>query len=240
MYKGKSVIAVLACYNEEGKVGKALAKIPRDVVDEVVVVNDCSHDHTREEAEKGGATVINHERNMGAGAAYRDGYFYGLEKEYDVIVELAGDDQDEPSEIPRLLDVLIDGNYDYTHGSRWLPGGRRINHPFHRYFSTWLYSLIFSFFSGRRVTDGTNGFRAFHSSLLKDPRIRLKQEWLNRYEMEPYFYFKVITLNYRWREVPVTKSYPPARSQGYTKMIPIADWWSILRPVIFLGLRIRQ
>lgn len=239
MYKGKRIIAVLASYNEAGKIGKGVAKIPRHLVDEVVVVNDCSTDDTEKEARQAGATVLNHQVNMGAGAGYRDGYYYGLEKNYDVIVELAGDDQDIPDEIPRLLDAVIDENYDYVHGSRWLRGGKRLHHPWHRLFSTWLYSFIFSIFVGKRATDATNGFRAFKAGILKDERINLKQDWLNRYEMEPYFYFKVIRLGYRWKEVPCTKYYPP-HDIGYTKMVPLVSWWSILRPIFLLGFGLKK
>ncbi len=89
------------------------------------------------------------------------------------------------------------------------------------------------------MTDSANGFRAFRLSLLQDPRINLAQDWLDHYELEPYLYFKAITLGYKVKEVPVTKIYPP-KELGYTKMTPWAGWWSILRPIILLGLRIRK
>jgi dolichol-phosphate mannosyltransferase len=75
--------------------------------------------------------------------------------------------------------------------------------------------------------------------LLDDPRIRLDQSWLDEYELEPYLYWKAIRLGYPTAEVPVTKIYPP-KSVGYTKMKPIIGWWSMLRPIVFLGLRIRS
>ena len=239
MYKGHRILVVLASYNEAGKVGPAVAKVPRPLVDEVVVVDDFSSDGTKEEAERAGATVIRHEKNMGAGASYRDGYFYGRDHHFDIVVEIAGDDQDRPDEIPRLLDALIDKGSDYVHGSRWARGGIRLNHPLYRSVTTYLYSVLFSLFAGRRVTDATNGFRAFRSRLLRDDRICLDQEWLNRYEMEPYFFFKVIRLKYAWTEVPVTKYYPPAKV-GYTKMTPFTSWWSILRPIFLLGLGLKK
>ena len=57
---------------------------------------------------------------------------------------------------------------------------------------------------------------------------------LPRIELEPYLLFKTIKLKFRFKEAPVTKIYPP-RKLGYTKMKPIVGWWSILKPVIYLG-----
>lgn len=239
MYKGKKIAVVKSCLNEEGKIGKGVKKIPRNIVDEVIVVDDGSTDNTGQEAKEFGATVIKHKKNLGAGAGYCSGYYLALKKGYDVIVEMAGDDQDVAEEIPRLLDPIIDKNYDYVHGSRWLKGGKIINQPWHRTIMTQVYSILFSIFCGKKVTDATNGFRAFKSEILKDEEIDLKQKWLNGYEMEPYFLYKVLTLGYKHAEVPVTKVYHKKFGKS-TKMIPFKSWWEIFRPVLFLKLRIKK
>ena len=88
------------------------------------------------------------------------------------------------------------------------------------------------------MTDSTNGFRAFRTTLLDDQRLDLQQQWLDGYELEPYLLYKAIRCGYRVREAPVTKRYDLSR--GYTKMRPFIDWWSILRPVVYLGLGIRK
>ena len=74
---------------------------------------------------------------------------------------------------------------------------------------------------------------------LKDRRIRLSQTWLDTYELEPYLYFKAVRLGYRTCEVPVTKIYP-SPGLPYTKMRPVTGWWSILRPIVYLGLGLRS
>jgi dolichol-phosphate mannosyltransferase len=106
--------------------------------------------------------------------------------------------------------------------------GTRVIHP-----------LAFSLASRKRVTESTNGFRAFKTDVLRDPRIDWRQAWLDRYELEPYLMLKAIRLGYRHVEVPVTKIYP-RHELGYTKMRPVIDWWSILRPVIYLGLGLKR
>lgn len=75
--------------------------------------------------------------------------------------------------------------------------------------------------------------------MLEDPRLDLEPDWLDEYSLEPYLLYKAIRLGWRVGEVPVSKIYPP-RSVGYTKMKPITGWWSIIRPVLLLGLGLRD
>ncbi len=96
-----------------------------------------------------------------------------------------------------------------------------------------------SFFTGHRVTDSTNGFRAFRLTVVKDPRINIDQPWLDAYELEPYLMFKALRLGYRFTEVFVTKIDPP-KKLGYTKMKPLLGWWSILKPLFYLGFGLRR
>ena len=164
---------------------------------------------------------------------------YVLDNEYDIVVIQAGNDKDDPLEIPSLLAPIVDGHADFVQGSRYLGGGGFANMPRYRVIGTRvIHPLVFSLAARKRVTESTNGFRAFRSALLRDARINWRQDWLDRYELEPYLLLKAITLGYRHCEVPVTKIYP-AHTLGYTKMKPFVDWWGILRPVIYLGLRIK-
>ena len=121
----QSICVVMASWNEEGKVGKGVRAVPREVVDTILVVNNGSSDNTGPEARKNGAIVIDHPSNLGAGGGYRTGWTYAQRKGFDLIVELAGDNQDLPSEISRAVDKLIDNKLDYVQGSRWLKDGKR-------------------------------------------------------------------------------------------------------------------
>jgi dolichol-phosphate mannosyltransferase len=121
-----------------------------------------------------------------------------------------------------------------------LPGGGYGNTPLYRIFATGVvHPTLLSLALRRRLTDTTNGFRAIRVSLLGDPRINWRQEWLNKYELEPYVLFKTIKLGYRYREAPVTKVYPP-HHLGYTKMKPFTGWWSIMRPVFYLWFGVKR
>lgn len=234
-YRGNTIVVVMASWNEEGKVFPCVTAVPRDIVDTVVVVNNGSSDNTEKEAIDAGAVCISHPRNIGAGGGYRSGYLYGLRHNFDLIVELAGDNQDDPADIVCVVDHLIDGKYDYVHGSRWINAGTAINITSSRTVLTKVYSLIFRSFFGNNITDATNGFRAFKSSILEDSRINLYQEWLIEYELEPYLLIKVVMGGYRLSEHPVTKIYHDDMKDN-TKMVPFKSWYSIIRPLFLLRL----
>ncbi len=249
MLAQKKTIVIAPCYNEEVKIGRVVERIVQmkeKVVDEILVVDDGSTDNSAKVAEDKGATVLRLGAIVGVGAAIRTGLGYALGKGYDFIVIIAGNDKDEPNEIPHLLKPIVEEGYDFVQGSRFLSENLALNlqnMPFYRRLATRLHPFLFSFFAGKKVTESTNGFRAFRASILKNPKIRLDQDWLNQYELEPYLYFKVIQLGFRVTEVPCTKIYPPknlAKKHGYTKMIPFVSWWSILRPMILLRLGIKS
>lgn len=240
MYRDLSVVAIAPAYDEELKIGEVCRRTPRDVVDELVVVDDGSTDASADVARANGATVLAMGSVVGVGAAILRGYDYAREKGYDVAVVMAGNNKDYPEEIPLLLDPIADGRADFVQGSRFLGGARNFGPmPAYRRLATQLHPLLFSLVARRRVTESTNGFRALRVAVLADPRLNLRQSWLRAYELEPYLYLRILRLGYRTAEVPVTKVYPP-RKLGQTKMKPITGWWSILRPVVYVGLGVKR
>lgn len=236
----EKTIAIIPAYNEKGKIGKVVSKVIEEkAVDLVLVADDGSKDGTKEEAESAGATVLRHKKNSGVGSAIRTGIQYAQEKGFSIAVVMGGDDQDNPKEIRRLLAPILDDHFDFVQGSRYMPGGTRINIPLFRWVTTGFFSFLFKVLTRFPVTDGTNGFRAFRLSVVEQNGINIHQKWLNKYELEPYLYYKVIEHGLNVTEVPVTKSYPESKI-GYSKMVPFLDWWSILRPLIFLRLGLKK
>ncbi len=240
MYKGNHILALVPAYNESGKIGRVVRRVDRGIVDTLLVIDDGSTDATAAEARSEGAEVLSLGRVMGVGAALREGIRCGRERGFDVAVFIAGNDKDDPSEIGRLLDPISDEGADLVMGSRHMSGGRwGGDMPLYRRWATRFHPWLLSRFVGKRLTESTNGFRAFRLSLLNDPRIDLSQRWLDGYGLEVYLLWKVLKLGYAHREVPCTKIYP-SRREGYTKMTPIVGWWSILSPVFLLGMGLRR
>lgn len=208
-----------------------------------LVIDDCSTDGTTEIIQSFAAQdvkTIKHEKRSGVGTAIRTAIRYAQQHGYEVLVIMAGNDKDNPKEIERLVDPVLKDGFDFVQGSRYKSiNGIGGDMPFYRKIATRMHPMLMGWITGKSVTDSTNGFRAFRLSILKDPAINIDQEWLNQYELEPYFLYKVLKLNYKFKEAPVTKIYPP-KKLGYTKMKPLIGWWSILRPLVYLGLGLRK
>jgi dolichol-phosphate mannosyltransferase len=240
MYKGKRVLLIAPAHNEAGKLEKLVARTPWDIVDTFLVIDDASSDNTPRLAQAGGATVVSFPRQRGVGAAIRHGYQTAVNEGFDIAVVIAGNGKDDPRQIARLLDPICAEGCDFVMGSRFLePGATFGDMPLYRRLATRFHPWLVGLFCRKSITESTNGFRALRVGVLEDARIDLDQPWLDRYELEVYLLMRVLQLGYDFREVPVTKIYPPKQA-GQTKMKPGTDWWKMLKPIFLVGLRLRQ
>ncbi|MBU2541466.1 MAG: glycosyltransferase family 2 protein [Candidatus Omnitrophica bacterium] len=238
----KKLIAIIPALNEENKIGLVVSRIRKESpvrIDEILVIDDGSKDNTSKEAKDNGAVVISHDFKKGVGSAIRTGIDYALNHKYDIAIVLGGDNQDDPGQINRLLSPIVYDHFDFVQGSRYMAGGKRVNIPLFRRITTHIYALLFQIIAGFPISDGTNGFRAFRLTIFDDKQINIWQDWLDHYELEPYLFYKAIESNCKVTEAPVTKTYHD-NNIGYTKMIPILGWWSILRPLILLKFGIKK
>ncbi len=241
MYRGKTIAAIAPAYNELGKIEKVAAGLAAlDFLDMPIVVDDGSTDGCGEAAEEAGAIVVRHEARRGVGAAIRSGIDYARSHGADIIVILAGNGKDDPTQIPRLLDPICDDDVDYVQGSRYLPGGERGKMPLHRTIGTRLYPVLMRLFTGHKCTEVTNGFRAYKASIFEDLDIDIWQECFDGYELELHLHIEAVTRG-KTAEVPVSKIYPKDGGyKRYTKIRLFSDWWPILKPLVYHALRIRR
>ena len=233
-----TVAMLFPLYNERHAIGGLVKRVPPGIA-ETIVVDDGSDDGGAQLAREAGARVITQERRRGVGAAIRTGIKAAQANGHSVVVVLAANGKDDPEEAPRLIEKLGEG-YDYVQGSRFFQeGGASIHLPRGRGLMIRGYTFLFRILSGFPATDVTNGYRAYRLSLLDDPRIKIDQSWLDRYELEYYLQWKAITLGYRVVEVGVSKTYPKGGG-NYSKIRRVVDWWSIVRPTLLLWLRLKS
>ena len=239
-------IAVIPVYQDIVNVVKVLGKFRNGYVNGICLVVDCPEEDDLKEIKKAAAKIetpvfmIANEERKGIGHAIREGIEYGLANHYGVAVIMAGNNKDDPKEIPRLLTPIVEEGFDYVQGSRFLPGGKRVKNPFLRGVFSRLYPFIWTLCTNIRCTDVTNGFRAYRLKIFLDKGINIWQEWLSNYQLEYYIHYKALTLGYRTKEVPVSKIYSHRHKGGYSKISPFRDWWKITGPLVYLKLGFRD
>jgi len=246
LFSSESVLAIIPVYDELGKIGRVISRFSERFVDEICVVVDSPTNAILDEIKSASEKisipvhVIKNPERRGIGYAIKEGFQYALERSFDVIVVMAGNNKDDPVEIPRFLRAIFDEGYDYVQGSRFLPGGRYDKLPFFRGLFVRFYPFLWTLFTGFRCTDVTNGFRAYKTEILKDKRVYIWQDWLDDYSLEYYLHYKVLKLGYKVKEVPVSKTYPYRHKGGYSKIRPFKDFWSIIGPFIYLLLGVKK
>ena len=234
------VIAMFPFHDERDKLALLVGKIRPGLVDTWLPVDDGSTDDGPALLRAHGIEPLVQPERRGIGAAIKAVVRHARANGYDLLVVMAGNNKDDPAEIPRLLAPLKAGEADYVQGSRFLAGGSSPHLPLFRRIAIQVLSLIFRVYARRRCTDLTNGFRAYRLSLFDDPRIDIEQDWLDDYEFEYYLHWKVYTLGYRVAEVPVSKTYPGVKGVEYSKIKPFTGWWRMLRPFVLLALGLKK
>jgi glycosyltransferase involved in cell wall biosynthesis len=220
-----SVTTLVAAYNEAPVIGTVVREARRAVPSgEVLVVDDGSTDGTDRVAADAGARVLRLSVNGGKGAAIRRGL---PEARGDVIVLIDGDGQDDPTEIPRLVEALHP-DVDLVVGSRFIgkfePGAIT---PVNRWGNRFLTSVINRLFAAR-LTDTQAGFKAFRAETLR--RVNLSA---HRFDIEVDLLLGILRAGGRIVEVPVRRA---PRQHGASRLNSLRDGVRILRRIVALRL----
>jgi glycosyltransferase involved in cell wall biosynthesis len=198
MINKQNIIVIIPAFNEENSVGKVIADIPKDIVNEVIVVNNNSNDLTSLNAFNAGATVVD-EPNQGYGNACLKGlaYLKELKNKPDIVIFLDADYSDYPEEIAQLIIPILNQDYDMVIGSRALGNRESGSMMPQQIFGNWLATTLLNFFYKVNYTD-LGPFRAIkYDKLLEINMVDRNYGWTVEMQL------KAAKLKFKTMEVPV-------------------------------------
>ncbi len=235
-------LLIVANYNQEKEIASYLERaqnyFPKA---QTVVIDDGSKDQSPDMAERAGYQVIKHEKNMGIGAAIRTGIEEAKKRNLKWVLISSSNGKIRPEDFYTVYSPVASGEAEYTTGSRFIAGGKSPNLTTFRRITIPLFSLMTSILIGKRYSDITCGFRAYTIDVVERSGANLNQSWLNRYELEYYIHYYVSKLKgARIKEVPVTIEYSHLEKGRKSKIVPFVGWWSMIRPFVYLVLRLRR
>lgn len=166
----KNIAVIVPAYNEEKNIASVVNEINSidvgsDYSLEVVVVNDCSLDHTLSVASKLRCVLIDLPINLGIGGAMQTGFKYAFENNYDFAMQVDGDGQHPPDEIPKLIAAITQNEYDVIIGSRFIENTGFLS-TFTRRLGIVFFKHLIRLFCGIIITDSTSGFRIINKKAL--------------------------------------------------------------------------
>ncbi len=156
-------LLIIPAHNEEKCLPGLLEEVRRAGYD-AVVVNDASSDATELLARTAGFSVLCLPVNLGIGGGVQTGFIYALRNGYDVVVQVDGDGQHDPGEVPRVIGPIAAGEADCVVGSRYMPAAPDTGYktPFARRMGMYFSTAILQLATGLRIHDTTSGFRALN------------------------------------------------------------------------------
>jgi glycosyltransferase involved in cell wall biosynthesis len=206
MKKKLNVIVVMPAYNAEKTLKRTVTDIPKELVSEILLVDDGSRDSTVEIAKKLGLTTFSHPNNLGYGGNQKTCYWEALKRKPDIVVMIHPDYQYDATLIPELIRPIIQGRYDYMFGSRIrsrseaLEGGMpQIKYVFNR-----VYTLIANMMLGVNFTEHMSGMRAFSKKTLSTVPF---QRFSNDFIFDQQMTVSAISYGLHIGEIPIPVRY---------------------------------
>jgi dolichol-phosphate mannosyltransferase len=233
--KSSTYCACVFVINENGRLREQLEKMqPLAGLVDIVIADGGSMDGStaRHILEPLGVNTLLVKVDEGKlGTQMRMAFAWALDRGYEGVVTLDGNNKDDPQAVPAFVEGLR-GGYDYIQGSRFLPGGISENLPLSRRLGIRLIHAPLVSLSARfRYTDTTNGFRAYSARFLADPRTALFRRLFTGYELHYYLAVRAVRLGFRVTEIPVSRRYPHS-GPVITKISPVRGNLTILRSLV--------
>ncbi|WP_417849344.1 glycosyltransferase family 2 protein [Thalassoglobus sp.] len=199
-------IAVMPAYNASKTIRRTLADIPKGVVDEVILVDDCSTDDTVEVAKSLGVTVIEHKKNGGYGANQKTCYDHALQRGADFVVMIHPDYQYDSRVMGAAIEFIKLGICDVVLGSRIRTRREALNGgmPVYKYIANRFLTTIENIALGQNVGDFHSGFRAYSRAVLEKIPYHTNSD---DFVFDSQFLAQAVHFGFRIGDVPVPVRY---------------------------------
>lgn len=214
--KAKDYVVLIPIINEGDRIRRELQRAKDNRVSsyaDIVICDGGSTDGcTNEEILKSlnVNTLLVKQDTGKQGAQLRMGIWWALQRGYQGIITIDGNDKDSIEDVPRFIEKLQEG-YDLIQGSRFIKGGKAVNTPFIRNISVRLiHAPVISLTAGQWFTDTTNAYRAYSARYLSDVRVKPLRDVFMTYELLAYLSVRATQLGMKACEIPVTRAYPKA------------------------------
>jgi glycosyltransferase involved in cell wall biosynthesis len=164
-----NILIIVPAFNESNNITKVVndIRVENNAWD-ILVVNDCSSDNTKEIAERiGKIKLINLCVNLGIGGAVQTGFIYARDNNYDIAIQFDGDGQHRAKEINKLIEPIINNTTDVVIGSRFLEENNGFKSTKTRRIGILIFQFINSIIIMQKITDNTSGFRAYNRKAIE-------------------------------------------------------------------------
>ncbi len=219
MISNKKIIAVLPAYNAEKTLRQTVKDIPKDYIDEIILVDDASLDRTVEIAQALGLKVFAHLKNLGYGGNQKTCYKEALKAGADIVVMVHPDHQYDPEVIPQLIEPLLNEKSDAVFGSRLMErsGAIRGGMPKWKFCANIFLTKIANLVLGLKLSEYHSGFRAYTKKVLE---ILPLEKNSNDFVFDTQIIVQMKVHNFKIKEFPIkTRYFPEASMVGLRKSI---------------------
>jgi glycosyltransferase involved in cell wall biosynthesis len=210
LLNGKKIFVVMPAYNAAQTLRQTWAELPREIVDEVLVVDDHSSDSTVQLARELRLTTFVHHRNLGYGRNQKTCYREALRLGADIVVMLHADYQYSPRLVTAMASMIAFGEYDFVLGSRILgPGAVRQGMPLYKYVANRILTFYQNILYDHKISEYHTGFRAYSRAVLSTLPL---EENSDDFIFDGQVIAQALYLGYRLGEISCPARYFPEAS----------------------------
>lgn len=196
----RKIIVIMPAYNTESTLEKTFKDMHREIIDEIILIDDGSADKTAEIAYSLGIQVIKHQCNQGYGAVQKTGYLEALNRDADIVVLLHSDYQYDPKIIPKFIEPIANGVADVITGTRMLKfSALKEGMPWWKYIAIRLLTKLQNSILNSHISDFHNGYWAYSRNFLESvPFLKFS----DKFDFDTDILIQAIINNFKIIEIP--------------------------------------